>query len=177
MAEFALAKSKDLGWLYREHEGRAAPVAKCAAVHLVLPPPVPLRGPRLGEALEHFVVGEPDGVAHDHHVQPFVPAVAAGDQDHVRVALEVDGLLLGAAGGEVDGPVEPHGNERGDVVATAAGSLNRVSISVTGLLIEMLLCRCLDLVPVFHVPGRGRGKRYRSGPSAAVAVAPMRPSP
>src|SRR5215471_21849397 len=115
MAEFALGKSQDLGGLYREHEGRAAPVVKCAAVHLVLPPPVPLRGPRLGQALEHFVVGEPDGVALDHHVQALVPAVAAGSQDHVRVALEVDGLLLGAAGGEVDGPLEPHGNERGDM--------------------------------------------------------------
>src|SRR5690348_5085914 len=118
MAEFSPGKSEDLGWLYRAHEGRAAPVAKCAGVHLVLPPPVPLHGPRLGEALEHFVVGEPDGVALHHHVQPLVPAIAAGGQDHMRVVFKVDGLLLGAAGGDVDGPVEPYGNERGDVGPT-----------------------------------------------------------
>src|SRR5487761_1408014 len=117
VAEVALGEREDLGGRYREHQDRlnAIWVVEAPAAHLVLPSSVPLRGPRLSEALEQVIVGELDGVTLDDDVQPCVPVVAASRQDHVRVAAQVDGLLLGSAGAEADGAVEPHGDERGHV--------------------------------------------------------------
>src|SRR6266566_2852137 len=119
VAEVALGERDDFGGRYREHEGRTTTfVVKAAVARQELPSSVPLGGPRLGEAFEHVIVGELDGVALDHDVEPFVPVVAAGRQNHVRVPTKVHGLLFAGAGGEVDGPIEPHGNERSDVGAT-----------------------------------------------------------
>src|SRR5688500_6665239 len=86
-----------------------------ALAPLELPAPVPLRAPGVGESLQRLVVRDLNGVALDDHVEPVVPAVAAGRQDHVRVGAQVDGLLLGVAGAEVEGAVEPDRDERGDV--------------------------------------------------------------
>jgi hypothetical protein len=44
--------------------------------------------------------------------------VAAGYQDDVRIAAQVEGLLLGGARCEVESFLEPHGNERSDVRST-----------------------------------------------------------
>jgi hypothetical protein len=82
-----------------EHEGHPTTfVVKAAVAHQELPSSVPLGSPRLGEAFEHVIVGDLDGVALDHDVEPFVPVVAAGRQNHVcvhgkRNMVEHDGLL------------------------------------------------------------------------------------
>src|ERR1022692_2491041 len=112
----------DLSGRYREHQdriradlvlpgtgiqaviaGAGIRVEEIAVAHVELPSPVPLRGPCRGEAPEGGIVGDPDGVALDHHVKPAIPAVAAGRQDHMRAGAQVDGLLLGGASAEVDG--------------------------------------------------------------------------
>src|SRR5258708_39806857 len=87
---------------------------EAAVACLVLPSPVPLICPRLSEALQHRVVGDRNGVALDHDVQPVLPVGAAGYEDHARVAAQVERLLLAWAGGEVNGAVEPDGNQRRD---------------------------------------------------------------
>src|SRR5215467_2780856 len=117
VAEVAFAKREDLAGGDGEHQDPfcAPGVVEAAVAHLVLPLPGPLRGPRLGEAVERGGVGDLDRVSFDHDVKPRVPVVSPGQQDHVRVAPEVDRLLLGGAGAEVDGAVGPHGHERGDV--------------------------------------------------------------
>src|SRR5207253_9790694 len=51
-------------------------------------------------------------------IEPGLPRIAAGQQNHVRVSTQVRGLLLGGASGEVNGTVEPYGNERGNVGST-----------------------------------------------------------
>src|SRR5260221_11543370 len=115
LAECALAERKDLVRSYREDQGFPGEVMEAAVACLVLPSPVPLVCPRLSQALQHRVVGDLNGVALDHDVQPVLPVVAAGYEDHVRVAAQVDRLLLARAGGEVNGAVEPDGNQRRDV--------------------------------------------------------------
>src|SRR5215510_1468374 len=116
VAEVALAEGEDLGGCYREDQGHTAIfVVKRTVTDLVVPSSVPLRGPRRREAFQRAVVANLDGITLDHHVQPTVPAVAAGGQGHVRACAQIDGLLLAGAGGEVDRPVEPHGNQGCDV--------------------------------------------------------------
>src|ERR1019366_8852816 len=121
VAESALCEREDLDRPDREHEDllwediEFIVVVKAAVADQVLPSSVPLRRPHLGQTRERVIVGDLDSVALDHDVQPCVPLVAAGGQDHVRAGAQVDGLLLGEAGAKVDGPVHPHGNERCDV--------------------------------------------------------------
>src|SRR6185437_4565591 len=57
------------------------------------------------------LVGDLDRVTFDDHVQPPVPGVAPGAEDHMPVAAQVDGLLLVGAGAEVQGAVGPHGDQ------------------------------------------------------------------
>ncbi len=91
VAEEALSEREDLGGRDREHENRIwedlvfIMVVKAAVAHQVLPSSVPRGSPHLGEAFEHVLVGDPDGVALDHDVEPFLPVVAASRQNHVRV--------------------------------------------------------------------------------------------
>ena len=73
----ALGVSVDLDRRHREHLAREIIMVKAAIARLELPSTVPFGGPHLGEALEHIVVGDPDGVALDHDIEPAVPAVAA----------------------------------------------------------------------------------------------------
>ncbi len=126
VAEVALGEREDLGGLYTEHEDRIwedlvfIVVIKAAVAHQVLPSSVPLGSPHLGEAFEHVMVGDPDGVALNHNVEPFLPVVAAGRQNHVRVPTKVYGLLFGVGSAEVDGLVMPHGNDRRDMRATVS---------------------------------------------------------
>src|SRR5262249_11795400 len=51
-------------------------------------------------------------------VEPFLPLVAAGREDHASIGSEVDGLLLVRARGEVEGLVQPDGDERRDMRPT-----------------------------------------------------------
>jgi hypothetical protein len=67
---------------------------------------------------ERAIIRELDGVALNHDVYSCVPVIAAGCQNYVRIATQVDTLLLGRAGAEVDGFVEPDGNERRNVRPT-----------------------------------------------------------
>ena len=65
-AEGALGEREDLGGLDLEHEDRTTTFeVKAAAAR---PSSVPLRGPGFGEAFEHGIVGDLDGVALDHDV-------------------------------------------------------------------------------------------------------------
>ena len=69
VAEGALGEREDLGGLDLEHEGHPTIfVVKAAVAPLVLPSPVPFCGPCRGEAFEHVIVGEWDGVALDHDI-------------------------------------------------------------------------------------------------------------
>src|SRR5262249_34891193 len=51
-------------------------------------------------------------VALDHDIEAPIPAVAAGAEDHVPVAAQVDSLLLAGAGTEVQGVAGPHSHQR-----------------------------------------------------------------
>jgi hypothetical protein len=84
----ASREGEDLGRRYREHEDLKALVmilVKGAVAYPEPEPSVPPGGPHLGEAGEHVIIGDPDGVALHHDVKPTVPAVAAGCQDDVPV--------------------------------------------------------------------------------------------
>ncbi len=119
VGEGALGEREDLGRLDFEHEGHPAIlVVKAAVSSFVLPSSVPFRGPCRGQALEQVVVSDPDGVALDHDIESCVPDVAASHQNHVWIPLKVLGLLFGGARGEVESPIEPHGNQRSHVGAT-----------------------------------------------------------
>src|SRR5271165_3800100 len=118
LAEAALGEREDLGRADLEHQRLPLPAARAlegAVADLELPLPVPLSCPGLCEPGEEGIVGHPYGVAFGHHVEPLVPPVAAGQQQHVRVAAQVDGLLLAVAGAEVERSVQPHGHQRGEV--------------------------------------------------------------
>jgi hypothetical protein len=69
-------------------------VPEAAVVHLVVPTPIPLRRPGLCETFENALVHHPDGLALDHDVEPSLPLVATGRQDHVLVGSQVDGASL-----------------------------------------------------------------------------------
>jgi hypothetical protein len=58
------------------------------------------------------LVRDLNGLTLDDDVEALLPLVAAGREDHVRVAPQVDGLLFARAGGKVEGIVEPNGHER-----------------------------------------------------------------
>jgi len=93
-------------------------VVKAATSPLVLPSPVPFCGPYRGETLEHIIVSDPNGIALDHDIEPCVPGVAASHQNHARVPMKVLGLLFGGTRGEVESPIEPHGNQRSNMGTT-----------------------------------------------------------
>ena len=80
-------------------------------MHLVVPAAVPLRLPRLCEPFEDALLDHLDGLALDHDVEPSLPVVATGHQDHVRVGSQVHGLLLAEAGREIDRVIEPDSDE------------------------------------------------------------------
>src|SRR5689334_24797669 len=96
-----LGEREDLGGADREHRHRPALVFEAAVAYLELPLAVPLARPGLRQPGEQGLVGDLDGVALGYHVEPLVPPGAAGQQQHVRVAAQVDGLLLALAGAEV----------------------------------------------------------------------------
>ena len=124
MAEVALSEREDLGELDREDENRIwedlvlIVVVKAAVAYEILPSSVPPGGPHPGELFEPVMIGDPDGLALDHHVEPFLPTVAASRQNHVRVPPQVDGLLLSVGRAEVDGSIVPDSNDRCDMRAT-----------------------------------------------------------
>jgi hypothetical protein len=60
-------------------------VVKAAAVRLVSPSAIPLGGPCHGEAFEHVVVADLDGVAFDYDVESSLSVVAPGRENHMRV--------------------------------------------------------------------------------------------
>src|SRR5262249_40280001 len=93
MAEGALRERQNLGRPDPIHQRfMSVLIPEAAARCLELPSAVPLGGPGIGEATQPGGVSDPDGVALDHHVEPLVPAVAAGRQDDVRVRAEIDVL-------------------------------------------------------------------------------------
>jgi hypothetical protein len=124
LTEGAFGEREDFGRRYREDEDRlrderiTIPVMEAALADRVVPSPIPLVGPRLSKTRERGVVGDHDGVALDHDIQPAVPVVAPSRQSHVRVAAQIDRLLLGAPRAEVKGSIEPHGGEWRDVGAS-----------------------------------------------------------
>src|SRR6476659_5545025 len=91
-----LCTREDLGGREGEDEDRVGKrlvfimVKKVAVAHEVLPAPVPPSRPHLREAFELLLVGNPDSVALDHDVESFLPAVTAGCQHDVGIALEVE---------------------------------------------------------------------------------------
>src|SRR5262249_51422918 len=117
VAEGALGERQDLRGRDREHldRVRAAWVVEEPVAHLVLPAAVPLPSPGRGQARERVIVSDLDRVTLDHDIQPPVPAVAPGAEDHAPVAAQVDGLLFLPAGAEAERAAGPHGHERGHV--------------------------------------------------------------
>ena len=61
------------------------------------------------------MVGNRDGVALDNDIKSRVPVIASGRQRDVRVAPQVNGLLLVVAGTEVQRLPDPDRDQRGDV--------------------------------------------------------------
>src|SRR5207248_2544482 len=120
LGEGAFGEREHLRGLHQEDEDRADAtlVPEAAVVYLVMPAPVPLRRPRLCETFEDALVHDLDGLALDHDVEPSLPLVATGRQDHVLVGSQVRGLLLAGAGGEVDGVIEPDSDEWRDMRST-----------------------------------------------------------
>jgi hypothetical protein len=59
-----------------------------------------------------------DRLALDHDVQAVVPGVAAGGEDHVRMVLKVERLLLFRTGAEVQPVLGPDRHQRSDVRPT-----------------------------------------------------------
>src|SRR5436305_3819044 len=122
----AYGECEDLGGFDGEHEVRIGENSlfvfivevKIPVAYLVGPASLPLGRPHRGYAFERVLVGDPHGVALDHHGESFC-LVAAGRQNDVRVSTQVDRLLCGVGRGKVEGPVVPHGNARRDVRATA----------------------------------------------------------
>src|SRR5262245_12757200 len=194
LAEGAFPKRQDLRGPDGEHDcGAAVFVVKRAVVHFILPLSVPFPSPGLREAFESVIIRELDRVALSHDVYSCLPLVAASCQNYVRIATQVDRLLLGRARAEVDGFVEPDGNERSNVrppsartveiennsavssirrvschsVATAPGSLNRVSSVVIGSFMSCLpfpVCFAVrnTASPCATPPGQKTG--YHFGP-------------
>src|SRR5437667_5086291 len=121
----AYGECEDPGGFDGEHEVRIGEHSlfvfivevKIPVAYLVGPAAIPLGRPHRGYAFERVLVGDPHGVALNHHVESFC-LVAAGRQNDVRVSTQVDSLLRGVGSGKVDGPVVPHGNARRDVRAT-----------------------------------------------------------
>src|SRR5438034_646869 len=109
LTEGSLGEREDLGRLNREHEDRVGVclVPKSALVHFVVPAAVPLRLPRPCEPFEDALIDHLDGLALDHDVEPSLPFVATGHQDHVLVGPQVHGLLLAEARREIDRVIEP----------------------------------------------------------------------
>src|SRR5215510_5282627 len=119
LAEGAFPKRQDLRGPDAEHDcGAAVFVVKRAVAHFILPLSVPFPSPGLREAFERVIIRELDGVALNHDVYSCVPVVAAGCQNYVRIATQVERLSLRSDGAEVDGFVEPDGNERSNVRPT-----------------------------------------------------------
>src|SRR5438132_9849198 len=84
----------------------------------ILPSSVPPGGPHPGELFEPVMISDPDGLALNHHVETFLPTVAASRQNHVRVPPQVDDLLLSVGRAEVDGSIVPDGNDGCDMRPT-----------------------------------------------------------
>jgi hypothetical protein len=120
LAERPLGEREDLRGHDREDQDRSgtALMPEGILVDFVLPASIPLPRPRLGETFEDALVRDLDGVTLDHNVKPPFPLVAAGREEHVPIASQVDGLLFVRAGGEVDGILQPNGHEGRDVGAT-----------------------------------------------------------
>src|ERR1700729_4642441 len=115
VTEVSLGEGKNLRWADSEHERGPRVVSKAILTDLVLPSPVPLLRPGCGEPVELLYVGDPGRLALDNHVEAALPVIGAGGQRDARVAGEVARLLLVRARGEVQGVVEPDGDERSDV--------------------------------------------------------------
>src|SRR5579859_7250746 len=95
LAEAALCNREDLCGSDRVHEGcTASSVVKATVAHLPSPSTIPLDGPRLSETFKHLAIDDRGRIALDHHVEPSVPLVGAGRQNHMRVAAKVDSLLF-----------------------------------------------------------------------------------
>src|SRR5215469_7211697 len=123
VAEASLAECEHFGGSYRvDLRIAAVRVVETAVFDLVLPPAVPSGRPSAGEPGEQRIVGDRHGIALDDDVEPFVPGAASGGEDDVRVDAQVAGLLLGVAGGEVDGVVEPYRDQRGDMRPAVAAN-------------------------------------------------------
>src|ERR1017187_2554446 len=120
MREGSLAEDEHLRRRHGEDQGipAAAGIEEAAVADLVVPASVPLVRPRRGQARQHGAIGHRNSVSLDHHVEALRPRVAPGRQHDVTVDPEVHGLLLGLSGGEVNGVVEPHGDQRGDMGST-----------------------------------------------------------
>src|SRR5215471_11804000 len=90
VAEVAFAEREDLAGGDGEHQDRfcAPGVVEAAVAHLVLPLPGPLRGPRLGEAVERAAFSHPARTSFDDVVKPGAPVVPTGQPDQGRVAPE-----------------------------------------------------------------------------------------
>src|SRR3984957_16691712 len=110
----ALGVREHLGGPDREHVGPAAAVraAEEAVAYGELPSPVPPGPERRRHLLQGGVVGDPHGLALDHHVHPLIPVGAPGGQHHVGVGLHVDMLLLVRPGGEPHRVVVPDADDR-----------------------------------------------------------------
>src|SRR5437763_15084153 len=120
-------EGEDPGGCDGEHEDRIGEHSlfvfivegKIPVAYLVWPASIPLGRTHRGYAFERVLVGDPHGVALNHHAKS-PSLVAAGRQNDVRVSTQVDSFLCGVGSGKVDGPVVPHGHERRDVRATVS---------------------------------------------------------
>ena len=63
----------------------AAIVIENAVSRFDLPLPVPFRFPRLRQLPQPIVVNDPHRLTFNDHVNAFLPAVASGGNNHVRI--------------------------------------------------------------------------------------------
>src|SRR5258708_14428875 len=96
MADVAPSEREDLGELDREDENRfwvLSVEVKAAVAYEKLPSSVPPGGPHPGELFQPVMIGDPDRLTLDHHVEPFLPPVPPSRQNHLRVPPQIDDLL------------------------------------------------------------------------------------
>lgn len=100
--EGVLTEGQDFGGAHREHlRYSVITAAKARVGNVELPAAVPLAGPGGSKSLEVASSDDSPAGSLNDNVEPVVPRVRAGGEHNAGVALDIQCLLLGRAGGEM----------------------------------------------------------------------------